>query len=163
MNFKPFQTDAETAPAYWFLDCLWIVHATGQQTAGGYSIIEQYMPEGSGPPPHVHSIDEIFYVIAGEMTVLVGDKALVIGSGGMGHVPKNTVHSFKTTSKETCRILNFYRPAGFELALIGSAEPAKARELPAKGLTDLHSPKVLTFLNNYWSAQANLPWALPTW
>jgi hypothetical protein len=97
------------------------------------------------------------------MTVSVNDQNAVIGAGGMGHVPRNTIHSFKTTSKETCRVLNFYRPAGFELALIGSAEPAKVRELPPKGLTDLHSPKVSAFLNNYWSAQANLPWALSTW
>ena len=49
--FLPFKSDAKDAPAYWLLDVLWIVHVTGEQTAGRYSVIEQYMPEGSGPPP----------------------------------------------------------------------------------------------------------------
>jgi quercetin dioxygenase-like cupin family protein len=163
MTFFPFAAAGETAPAYWFLDCLWLVHASGRETAGRYSVIEQYMPEGSGPPPHVHPIDEAFYVIAGEITVHAGDKTLVIGAGGMGHVPKNTVHWFKTTSRETCRVLNLYTPAGFEQALIGSAAPAKSRTLPPRGLTDVHSLKVAMFLNNYWSAEADLPWALPQW
>ena len=93
------------------------------------------------------------------MTVHVAEETLVIGAGGAGHIPKNTVHWFRTTSVETLRVLNFYNPAGFEQALIGCAEPAGARELPPPGRTDMHSPKLLQFVNNYWSAQAELPWA----
>jgi hypothetical protein len=31
---EPFISTAEDTPAYWLLDVLWIVHATGEQTQG---------------------------------------------------------------------------------------------------------------------------------
>jgi quercetin dioxygenase-like cupin family protein len=96
------------------------------------------MPQRSGPPPHVHPYeDESFWVMEGEMTVEVGGKTLALGPGSLGHVTRNTVHSFKVTSKEVCHILNYYTPAGFEQAIIGSARPAERRELPPPGLDAL--------------------------
>jgi quercetin dioxygenase-like cupin family protein len=159
--FEPFVSQTNEAPAYWFVDILWVVHATGEQTQGCYSVVEQWMPEGSGPPPHVHPLeDETFWVMEGEMTVEVGGKTLVLGPGAMGHVPRNTVHSFKVTSKEVCHVLNYYNPAGFEQAIIGSARPAESRTLPPKGLDPFDSAKVIQFFNNYWIAPAELPWAV---
>jgi hypothetical protein len=46
--FEPFVSTGKDSPAYWLLDLLWVVHATGEQTQGRYSVIEQWMPEGSG-------------------------------------------------------------------------------------------------------------------
>jgi quercetin dioxygenase-like cupin family protein len=112
---EPFISTSKDSPAYWLLDILWVVHATGEQTQGSYSLIEQWMPQAAFPPPHVHPYeDESFWVIEGEMTVEVGGKTLVLGPGSLGHVPRNTVHSFKVTSKAVCHILNYYTPAGFE-------------------------------------------------
>ena len=159
--FLPFKSDAKDAAAYWLLDVLWIVHVTGEQTGGRYSVIEQYMPEGSGPPPHVHPFeDEAFYVLAGEMTANVGGQSLVLGAGSIGNVPRNTVHSFKVTSREVCHVLNFYTPAGFEQAIAGCSRPAESRTLPPKGLDAPDSPQVVRFFNNYWIAPADLPWAV---
>jgi quercetin dioxygenase-like cupin family protein len=160
-SFEPFVSTAKESPAYWFLDILWVVHATGEQTQGRYSIIEQWMPNGVGPPPHVHAFeDEAFWVMEGEMTVEVGGKTFVLGPGAMGHIPRNTVHAFKVTSQEVCHVLNFYTPAGFEQALVGSARRAVRRELPPPGLDAHDSPQVVQFFNNYWIAPANLPWAV---
>ena len=158
---QPIHSTSKDSPAYWLVDVLWVVHATGEQTQGSYSMIEQWMPLGSGPPPHVHPYeDESFWVIDGEMTVEVGGKTLVLGPGSLGHVPRNTVHSFKVTSKAVCRILNYYTPAGFEQCIIGSARPAERRELPPPGLDPLDSPQVARFFANYWVAQATIPWAI---
>ena len=41
------------APAYWFLDILWIVLASTEQTGGRFTVMEQLMPQGAGPGPHV--------------------------------------------------------------------------------------------------------------
>jgi quercetin dioxygenase-like cupin family protein len=158
---EPFISTPKNSPAYWLLDVLWVVHATGGQTQGRYSLIEQWMPQGSGPPPHVHPYEEeMFWVMEGEMTVEVGGKTLVLVPGSLGHVPRNTVHSFKVTSKAVCRVLNYYTPAGFEQSIIGSARPAGRRELPPPGLDALDSPQVTRFFNNYWVAPADVPWAL---
>jgi hypothetical protein len=35
-----------------------VVLASGEDTNGEYSVIEQYMPVGSGPIPHVHPFEE---------------------------------------------------------------------------------------------------------
>jgi hypothetical protein len=78
----------------------------------------------------------------------------------MGHIPRNTVHAFKVTSKEVCHVLNYYTPAGFEQALVGCARPAARRELPPPGLDGPDSPQVVRFFHNYWCAPADLPWAV---
>jgi mannose-6-phosphate isomerase-like protein (cupin superfamily) len=161
LSFEPFVSTAKESPAYWLLDILWVVHATGEQTQGRYSVIEQWMPHGVGPPPHVHAFeDEVFWVMEGEMTAEVGGKTLVLGPGAMGHIPRNTVHAFKVTSKEVCHVLNYYTPAGFEQALVGCARPAARRELPPPGLDAPDSPQVVRFFHNYWCAPADLPWAV---
>jgi hypothetical protein len=73
----------------------------------------------------------------------------MLGAGSVGNVPRNTVHSFKVTSKEVCHVLNFYTPAGFGQAIIGSSRPAESRRLPPKGLDAFDSPHVVRFFNNY--------------
>lgn len=161
IQFKPFKSDATEASAYWLADILWIVHVTGEQTEGRYSVIEQYMPEGSGPPPHVHPFeDESFYVFEGEMTLDVEGQTIILGPGAIGNVPRNTVHSFKVTSREVCHVLNYYTPAGFEQAIIGCSRPAESRTLPPKDLDAPDSPQMVRFFNNYWIAPADLPWAV---
>jgi quercetin dioxygenase-like cupin family protein len=63
---EPFLSTGKDSTAYWLVDILWVVQATGEQTQGHYSVIEQRMPEGSGPPPHVHPFeDETFWVMEG--------------------------------------------------------------------------------------------------
>jgi quercetin dioxygenase-like cupin family protein len=156
----PFARNRDEAPARWLLDIVWFVLATGEDTNGEYSIIEQFMPIGAGPPPHVHPFeDETFYVLAGEMTIIVGGQKLVLRPGSVGHVPRNIVHEFKVTGTEVCHCLNYYTPAGFEQVILGCSRPAERRELPPPGLDPLDSPQVVQFFNNYFVAGATLPWA----
>jgi mannose-6-phosphate isomerase-like protein (cupin superfamily) len=158
---NPFASTFDTAPAYWLLDILWIVHATGQQTDGRYAIIEQLMPDDAFAPPHVHPHeDETFWVLEGETTIKVGDETLILGPGSLGHVARNHVHSFKVTGKTVCHILNYYTPASFEQSIIGIARPAERREMPPCGLDPHDSPQVVRYFNNYWVAPADVPWAL---
>ena len=50
-----FARNRETAPAYWMLDLLWLVLVDGHETGGAFSVMEQWMRQGSGPPiPHIH-------------------------------------------------------------------------------------------------------------
>ena len=126
------QSNAD-APAYWEVDILWLILATGETTDGQYSLMEQLCPENSGPPPHTHTQREIFYILDGEITFLVGDKTITAGAGSFVTVPPGTVHSFRVDTK-TARILNSYTPAGFERMIIETAQPAETRTLPPKGL-----------------------------
>ncbi len=49
-----YMANATDAPAYWQVNILWVMLATGAQTGGHYSLMWQLCPKGSGPSPHTH-------------------------------------------------------------------------------------------------------------
>src|SRR5919108_2655239 len=58
--------------------------ATGQETGGTFGLIEQALPPGFGPPPHVHhGEDEAFYILEGGLTFTCGGRAPRAGGGGV--------------------------------------------------------------------------------
>ena len=72
--------DQDVASAYWMLDILWVVKAYATDTNNTFSMIEQTMPYGSGPPPHYHQdMDEMFYILEGELTIWLDGKIPKIG------------------------------------------------------------------------------------
>ena len=154
-----FARNWENARAYWMLDLLWLVLIDGHETGGAFSVMEQWMRRDSGPRvPHVHPIDEWFYVLEGEMTAEVGGQTIIGRAGHSVWIPRGTVHRFTVTSP-VCRALNGYTPAGFEQVIIGLAKPAERRELPPP----MDPPDQITIdkvFNNYWSAEAQDAWAL---
>jgi mannose-6-phosphate isomerase-like protein (cupin superfamily) len=89
--------------------------ATGEDTNGKYALWEAVVPPGGGPPPHVHSREEEgFYVLEGEITILVRDKRLVAGPGMFANMPVGTPHSFKNESGRPAKVLISVAPAGLE-------------------------------------------------
>ena len=52
---EPLIRSNTAAPAYWLVDVLWIVLADGRDTGGRFSMMEQLLPQGSGPGPHTHT------------------------------------------------------------------------------------------------------------
>lgn len=156
---KGFRYNRETAPAFWMIDILWYVLVDGNDSNGTYSVIEQFMRRDSGAfVPHIHNIDEWFYVFEGEMNMTAGEESFTARGGDSIWIPRGTVHHFKVTS-EICHVLNGYTPAGFEQVIKGVAQPAQRRELPP---TDLPAPDQETvdkIFNNYWTVQADAPWA----
>ena len=51
----PFVHALATAPAYWWLDILWVVLVAGEDSGGRYSLMHETLPKGSGAPPHKHA------------------------------------------------------------------------------------------------------------
>lgn len=132
---EPLIRSVGEAPAYWLLDILWIVLADGRDTGGRFSMMEQLLPKGSGPGPHKHTwSDETFYMLDGEITLLVGDEVRTARKGDFLTVPRNTRHAFRVDS-ETARFLNGYTPASLEALVVELATPAGERTLPPKGAT----------------------------
>jgi len=129
----PFVKTRDEAPAYWAEDILWIVLASGEDTGGRWSMLEEVCPTGSGAPPHVHEwSDETFYVIDGRITFLMDGQTIAVGAGAFVVVPRDTVHGFRVDSDQA-RILNSYTPASWETAVVALAEPAVSRTLPPSG------------------------------
>ena len=134
-GMMPFVHNVDEAPAYWWLDILWVILVKGEGTRGRYSLMYEWLPKGSSASPHKHTwSDEHFYVTQGELTFLVGDEIRKGHAGDFVFVPRNTRHAFRVDS-ETAEFLNGYTPAGLELAVVEMGMPAPSRTIPPKGAT----------------------------
>ena len=131
---EPLIRNVADAPAYWLVDVLWMVLADGRDTGGRFSLMEQLLPKGSGPGPHKHTwSDETFYMLDGEITLLVGDEIRTARKGDFVTVPRDTRHAFRVDS-ETARFLNGYTPASMEALIVERGVPTTERVLPPKGM-----------------------------
>jgi quercetin dioxygenase-like cupin family protein len=72
-------------------------------------------PRRAGPPVHLHQTwDEAFYVLAGEMTFLVGDATHTLPAGSFVFVPHGVPHTFWNEGAEPARQLTVFTPSGIE-------------------------------------------------
>ena len=102
------------APTYWMQGILWTMLADANATGGRWSMMEQLMPMGAGPPPHRHPwSDETFYILEGTITFLLEDEVMTARKGAFVNIARNTRHAFRVDS-DTARILNGYTPASME-------------------------------------------------
>src|SRR5215203_6852574 len=100
--------------------------ADGDETGGGFSLVEHPMPPGAlAAPLHRHTReDEYSYVLEGRMGALLGDDVVVAGPGDLVHKPRDQWHTFWNAGDEPCRILEIIAPGGFEKffdELVGAA------------------------------------------
>ncbi len=92
------------------------IKATSENTAGKLFLSETTVDAGfPGPPPHVHEeLHDMFYVLEGTLTILVGEEEREAGPGTFVCVPPGTRHTFRNASDAPARLLNFNSPGGFE-------------------------------------------------
>jgi quercetin dioxygenase-like cupin family protein len=127
MTTGPVQTAAQPL---WFLDNLVHVHIDGEHTGGAMSLVELAGRRGDMPPLHIdHRNDETVYLVAGQMTLFVGDRQFALGEGQAALAPRGVPHAYRIES-ERARWLVINSPAGFERFLREASEPAPADELP---------------------------------
>jgi mannose-6-phosphate isomerase-like protein (cupin superfamily) len=75
-------------------------------------------PHRDGPPPHSHTAeDDSFYIVEGELTLLLDDEELIAGPGTFVLVPPGVTHTFANRRDVPVRMLNIHAPAGFDLRL----------------------------------------------
>jgi quercetin dioxygenase-like cupin family protein len=84
----------------------------GGETADSIMLFEETAPVGTETTFHLHhDSDEVAYVLAGEVTMKIGDEVTVGGTGSCAFFPRNVPHAWKSTGTETARILFLYTPA----------------------------------------------------
>jgi mannose-6-phosphate isomerase-like protein (cupin superfamily) len=85
-------------------------------TGGTFAIIEHPIaPHTLAAPPHRHqNEDEASYVLAGSITVEIGDRIIHAGSGTLVFKPRGVFHAFWNEADEAARVLEIISPAGFE-------------------------------------------------
>jgi mannose-6-phosphate isomerase-like protein (cupin superfamily) len=92
-----------------------VFKADGSETGSNYSISEWWLePHTAGPGAHSHPQDDVFYVIAGTMSVLVGDEWVHAAAGSFVLIPGGVTHDFENRGDVRAAVLNFYAPGTFE-------------------------------------------------
>lgn len=93
-----------------------IFKADENETNEKYSISEWWLEANSdGPGAHLHDEnDEVFYVLEGTTSFLVGDKWIDADKGTFLRIPAKTLHDFKNKTDSKTGVLNFFIPGGFE-------------------------------------------------
>jgi mannose-6-phosphate isomerase-like protein (cupin superfamily) len=92
------------------------------ETRSAYSISEWWLePHTKGPGAHSHPEDDVFYVIEGTMSVLVGDRWIDAPRGSFVLAPSGVVHDFENRSGSRAGVLNLSIPGGFEEHMPGIA------------------------------------------
>ena len=95
-----------------------VFKADCDETASRYSISEWWIePHTKGPGAHAHPEDDIFYVIGGTMSVLVGEEWIHATTGSFVLIPGGVVHDFENRGDVRAGVLNFYAPGAFEQSM----------------------------------------------
>jgi mannose-6-phosphate isomerase-like protein (cupin superfamily) len=95
--------------------------------------MEALVPPGGGPPPHIHTReDETYYILEGQIEVLLGEETSMAGPNDFVNVPRGTVHCFRNAGSETARMVLTFTPAGIEKWFEETLEraPNEAHEAP---------------------------------
>jgi quercetin dioxygenase-like cupin family protein len=137
------------APAYWSLGELLTVLASAEQTGGAFSLMEERLPRGAEPPPHVHHReDEAFFVLDGALTVRVGGETFSATSGSFVFCPRDIPHLLAVDSEEV-RMLTLCTPGGVERLFVELGRPAPARTLPPDDGSDPDVERIVTLAAHY--------------
>ena len=84
----------------------------GDETNGSIMLFEETLPVGTKSLFHRHSdSDEVAWVLAGEITFKIGDEVSVGGPGTCAFFPRDVPHAWKSTGRESGRVLFLYIPA----------------------------------------------------
>ena len=90
-----------------------IFKAAGQRPAGGPTVTEFITAPGFSTGDHVHdTIEELFYVVDGEIDIRAGAWSGRVGAGGFVRVPPGTPHGFGNSGAAPATLLLIISPGG---------------------------------------------------
>ena len=128
----------DDAEAIWFLGTLALIKGIGSQTGNNLATVEFIHPPDFATALHVHhTADEAFYVLAGSLRGVCGDREWQATTGAFVWLPLGIPHGYATVGEETLRTLAFTIPAGFDRFVIEAGEPAQQRALPPPAPPDI--------------------------
>src|SRR5215470_2607852 len=98
---------------------------SGADTGGAYSLLEMSLAPGMGVPRHTHTReDEAYFVLAGELEVVVGEESFILRAGDTLMAPRDIPHRLRNSGKVENHYLLVFSPSGFEEFLKATSVPA---------------------------------------
>ena len=110
--------------AYGFHGSTVLMKATGATTLGQLAVMESMYPAGLSVHEHVHDgEDEMFYLLAGELSVRCEADSWTVKPGSFVFVPRDCRHGFVVTSAEPARALVITGPPRLDQQIADRDEP----------------------------------------
>ena len=98
---------------------------SGKDTGGAYCLLEVSLAPGMSVPRHMHTReDEVYFVLAGELEVTVGENTFVLQPGDTLLAPRDIPHQLRNSGNLTNHYLLVFSPSGFEEFITATAVPA---------------------------------------
>jgi quercetin dioxygenase-like cupin family protein len=98
---------------------------SGEDTGGKYCLLEVGLAPGMSVPRHTHTReDEAWYILSGELEVVVGDEVFILRVGDTLFGPRDVPHRLRNSGNAENHYLIVFSPSGFEEFLKVTAVPA---------------------------------------
>ena len=94
-----------------------------------------YLEDSGVIEPHVHSFEETFYILEGNVIVLIGDEAHALKPGDFGLISTGVKHGWRTVGNQPVRWLEMQSPQprsadyGRDTFFVGGEIPQQAAPL----------------------------------
>jgi quercetin dioxygenase-like cupin family protein len=112
-------------PAYGFHGSSVVIKASGEHTLGQLAVMESTYPLGLSVHEHVHAgEDEMFYLLAGELTGFCEEDNWTATAGSFVFVPRDRPHGFIVTSTGPAKALVITGPPQLDRQISARGEPA---------------------------------------
>jgi len=109
----------------WVADELMTFKVSSEDTGGMYALTDSVVPPQGEAPLHVyHREDEAFWVLEGELEILVGEDTFRASAGSFVRLPKGVRHTYKNVGMRPARVLALIVPAGLEKFFEEVGKPA---------------------------------------
>jgi len=129
---------------YYFDVGIGSVCLSGADTGGAYCLLDIGLAPGMTVPRHMHTReDEAYYVLSGELEVVVGDEVFILRAGDTLMAPRDIPHQLRNSGDVENHYLIMFSPSGFEGFLKATAVPAPDNavaptEPPAVAVRNVH-------------------------
>jgi mannose-6-phosphate isomerase-like protein (cupin superfamily) len=88
---------------------------SGADTWGKYCLLELGLAPGMSTPRHTHTReDEAYFVVSGELEVIVGEEIFLLRAGDTLIAPRNLPHQLRNPGKTENHYLVIFSPSGLE-------------------------------------------------
>lgn len=120
---------AGSGRSVWMAGDTYTFKATAESTNARLTLFEASVPPGAGPPPHTHAREhEAYYVLAGELEVLDGERTFTARADDFVVIPPGTLLRFRNPGVDAARMLILFTPAGIEGFFFEAGEAARPGE-----------------------------------
>ncbi len=81
-------------------------------------VMHMTLQPGQTLKPHITPVDVFFYILEGDVDVLVGDETVTVGKDNLVESPKDIIHCLSNNSAALARILVVKSPKPMAKAVI---------------------------------------------